>query len=597
MRLKKSKKVLLMVYHRFLKKKSTLTPTDAAELKKVILELDLAIKDRNRDLATSLTVKLEELYTLHLKKSPFERVRDFAMGLVIALLIAVVVRQSWFELYEIPTGSMRPTFKEQDRLSVSKTTYGINVPLTTDHLYFNPSLMQRNGIVIFTVENMDFPNGDTIYFYLFPGKKQLVKRLIGKPGDMLYFYGGKIYGLDAAGNELSQELQLPELDLIDHIPFFPSFEGSRVTTTQSSVPGVFSPVILHLYNIPIAKMAAWGGSQVRSEMLLDVGSRYFELFGMENFAVTRLLSKDDVRRFTNHDLSLIDDAPFYLELKHHPNLESAKMGYDVWNRYRPMLGTSSSLIPLQDKELKTLFSHLYTARFVVKNGIAHRYGLNPSKAVNQSVFPHMPTIPDGMYEFYYGKAYAVKWEGVTSELPASHPLYDLQNLQTLFNNGIEFDTLFSPQIRDQALMPSRYAYFRDGDLYVMGAPLFTKNDLALRQFIEREKTKPLPFIDAGVPSPEKIRKFGLKIPDKSYLVLGDNHSNSGDSRDFGFVPEDNLRGAPSLIFWPPGSRFGAPLQPSYPLLNPGRIAVWILAAIGIFLYTKWNKRRNTIKLD
>ena len=56
-------------------------------------------------------------------------------------------------------------------------------------------------------------------FILFPGKKQFIKRMIAKPGDTLYFYGGEIYGIDAKGREL-KELRDPEwMQKLEHIPF------------------------------------------------------------------------------------------------------------------------------------------------------------------------------------------------------------------------------------------------------------------------------------------------------------------------------------------------------------------------------------------
>lgn len=43
--------------------------------------------------------------------------------------------------------------------------------------------------------------------------------------------------------------------------------------------------------------------------------------------------------------------------------------------------------------------------------------------------------------------------------------------------------------------------------------------------------------------------FGpLLIPDESYFVLGDNRDKSQDSRNWGFVPQDNLVGRPLLIY-------------------------------------------------
>ena len=395
--LKKSTQILTHAYHLFQHKKKKLLPSQADQIAKSLQALQTEILAKNKEKASELAKQVEFFGDNDLKKSALEKFRDTTLALVFALCVAIVVRQVWFEFYEIPTGSMRPTLREKDRLVVSKTAFGINLPLTTEHILFNPDLVQRNGIFVFTGENMDIRDVDTTYFYIFPGKKQYIKRLIGKPGDTLYFYGGEIFGIDAEGNDISPLLQMPELSKIEHIPFI-HFKG-KVLTPQQPVNGIYTPVTFLQMNEPIARLHLNKQNQIVGEMLpvcstpstcsLPV-SEYSDLWGIKNFAMARLLTKEQVRQlYDMNSLSALPEGALYLELKHHPSLKTSKVGRDERGRLRPVLGISASLIPLNEEHLRRVFNNLYTARFIVKNGFAFRYGINPSSQSGKNSF--LPT--------------------------------------------------------------------------------------------------------------------------------------------------------------------------------------------------------------
>src|SRR3954449_2152472 len=87
----------------------------------------------------------------------------------IALLALVIfaARSSLADWNDVPSGSMKPTILEGDRLYVNKLAYDLKIPFTTFHLaeWSNP---QRGDIVVF--------------FSPHDGQR-LVKRAVGLPGD------------------------------------------------------------------------------------------------------------------------------------------------------------------------------------------------------------------------------------------------------------------------------------------------------------------------------------------------------------------------------------------------------------------------------
>jgi len=117
------------------------------------------------------------------------KVYEYAEAIIIAILIAVVVRTFIVQAYKIPSRSMLPTLLVGDHLLVNKFIYGVKVPFLRNTIIpvTNP---QRGDIVVFI-----YPNDRS---------KDFIKRVIGVSGDKIeiknkiIFINGKQYS-DAYG--------------------------------------------------------------------------------------------------------------------------------------------------------------------------------------------------------------------------------------------------------------------------------------------------------------------------------------------------------------------------------------------------------------
>jgi signal peptidase I len=105
-------------------------------------------------------------------------IREWVESIIIAFILAMIIRAFVVQAFKIPTGSMRPTLLEGDIILVNKFIYGAKVPFTDSRL---PALTQpKRGDVI-------------VFIYPENPKKDFIKRLVGLPGDTVEIKNGTIY--------------------------------------------------------------------------------------------------------------------------------------------------------------------------------------------------------------------------------------------------------------------------------------------------------------------------------------------------------------------------------------------------------------------
>ena len=105
--------------------------------------MKLSVKIRNK----SVLIRVQKEGKMIKEKFKSE-IREWAESIIIALILALLIRTFVIQAFKIPSGSMIPTFKIGDRIFVSKFIYGARIPFTDIRL---PALRQprRGDIIVF----------------------------------------------------------------------------------------------------------------------------------------------------------------------------------------------------------------------------------------------------------------------------------------------------------------------------------------------------------------------------------------------------------------------------------------------------------------
>ena len=127
------------------------------------------------------TTELDVVSPKEMEQTPQHKsaAREWTEALIIALILALIIRAFLLQAYRIPSSSMEDTLLKGDHILATKFNYGMTIPFTTHKLWGKDIVPKRGDVIIFS-----FPNNTSVDF---------VKRVIGLPGDTIAVRNKQVY--------------------------------------------------------------------------------------------------------------------------------------------------------------------------------------------------------------------------------------------------------------------------------------------------------------------------------------------------------------------------------------------------------------------
>lgn len=146
------------------------------------------VTSQKSDEKNMLSAKKSESAKQEAKLKDKEEISELAKTVIMALLLALIIRTFLYEPFNIPSGSMLPTLKVGDYLFVSKTAYGYS------RHSFPFGMASFDGRIMDGTSDDKPKRGDVVVFKL-PTDTSIdyIKRIIGMPGDRVQVIAGRLY--------------------------------------------------------------------------------------------------------------------------------------------------------------------------------------------------------------------------------------------------------------------------------------------------------------------------------------------------------------------------------------------------------------------
>jgi signal peptidase I len=136
--------------------------------------------------------------------------KGWGYSILVALILATSFKSAVADWNIVPTGSMKPTILEGDRILVNKLAYDLKVPYTTWHI----------------AQWGDPKEGEIVVFNSPAEHQRLVKRVVGVPGDEISMLNDTLF-INGKALNYSSIHEPSELGLSDQYLLMENLNGAK----------------------------------------------------------------------------------------------------------------------------------------------------------------------------------------------------------------------------------------------------------------------------------------------------------------------------------------------------------------------------------